>query len=269
MGDTKIEWADATFNPVTGCTPISEGCERCYAMRLLKGRLRGRYGVDAEDPCEPTFHRDRLAKIPGGKRKVVFVCSMGDLFHENVCQRWRVHVLAATHHKPFNIYVILTKRPEIMAESVWRAYGAQGTPPWIWLGVSVENQQRADERIPILLGIPAAKHIVSYEPALGPVDFRPWLSGTPCPVCGRSNKGQGGAYFGPACPRGDSCCAVIDWLICGAETGPGARLMDRAWARAARDAAVEADVPFFFKKDSQGSRLLGNGEWNERPKVRP
>jgi len=266
MADTQIEWCEQTWNPITGCTPISEGCEHCYAMRLLKGRLRGRHGVDAKHPTRPTFHPHRLAKIPGGKGRIVFVCSMGDLFHRDVCWTWVDAVWDAMRLWQ-HTFVILTKRPGRMYAYMHRRMdclkGLDVPFPNVWLGVSVENQARADERIPMLLSIPAAKHIVSYEPALGPMDPREVRVGNGDAFCPLSHNKAGDEVSHKG----------IDWLICGGETGSGSRPMHPDWARSARDACVAAGVPFFFKHWGRRPnaipgdlpRVLDGREWNQRP----
>lgn len=214
---TKIEWTDETWNPVTGCRPISEGCQNCYAKRMAN-RLRGRYGYPADDPFRVTFHPDKLGQpLKWKKPKRIFVCSMGDLFAAHFDTIRKVLTQPKTPSGKKHTYMILTKRPLRMLEFY-------STYPWytednqnIWLGVTAENQAMADERIPVLLQIPAAVRFVSVEPMLEPVDIRPWIY-------------------------------ALDWVICGAETGPGARPMKLEWARDLRDQCKAAGVPFFFKK---------------------
>lgn len=185
MSDTKIEWADKVWNPVTGCTPISEGCANCYAARMAK-RLAGRYGYPKDEPFSVTSHPNKLDEpyhwlLP----QKVFVCSMGDLFHENVglSDLWQIHSKMRLYGRPDGMrkhtFMILTKRPQRMAE-FYRRYPSYGFPdnPNLWIGVTAENQRTADERIPILLQIPAAKRFVSVEPMLGPVDLTKYFGGS-------------------------------------------------------------------------------------------
>ena len=260
MGDkSKIEWTESTWNPITGCTPVSEGCANCYAKREAEGRLRGKFGYPQDEPFRVTFHgEDRLNDPLRWKRpRKIFVCSMGDLFHEDVPVEWIDKVIDAVARCEQHRFMLLTKRPERMKsyflalrddpEQAMRFRSGRtelhkyalalrrGEPLRnVWLGVTAENQQRADERIPLLLQIPAAKHFVSVEPMLGPVNFvdvpvgmlgplRPIRKGLPADI-----------------PR-------IDWVICGGETGPEARPMHRKWVRSLRDQCVAAKVPFFFK----------------------
>lgn len=150
---------------------------------------------------------------------------------------------------PRHTYLLLTKRSERMAEAIREIEYNLGTVfdflfPNAWLGVTAENQKQADARIPVLLQIPAAVRFVSVEPMLGPVNVQDYLRGF-------------GRFYGST---------ALDWIICGAETGPGARPMKLDWARSLRDQCQEAGVPFFFKKDSNGSRLLDGRLWEEYPR---
>lgn len=245
MAKTKIEWADAVWNPVTGCTPISEGCQNCYAKRMAN-RLRGRCGYPADDFFKVTLHQERLNEpLKWKKPRRIFVCSMGDLFHEEVDDGFLCRVfdtmLAAKQH----IFMILIKRPERMKNFIMRC--VHGIPKNIWLGVTAENQQRADERIPILLQIPAAVRFVSVEPMLGPVDLTEYFSEydyRPTYEYYREFlKMQGIESDGkPALFK-----SGLDWVICGGETGPKARPMHPDWVRSLRDQCQDAGVPFFFK----------------------
>lgn len=232
---SRIEWlgGGATWNPVTGCTKVSPACAHCYAERMAK-RLAGRCGYPADHPFRVTLHPERLEEpLRWRKPRRVFVCSMSDLFHEEVPvnfleQVWRVMLSAQQH-----TFLVLTKRPQIMAERIRhvfaRIYGDyemahHHVPSRIWLGVTAEDQQRADERIPLLLQTPAAVRWVSVEPMLGPVDLRPWLMAETAKVR-------------PA----------LDWVVCGGETGAGARPTDPRWIENLRDQCQSRGVPFFLK----------------------
>ncbi|HNR90777.1 MAG TPA: phage Gp37/Gp68 family protein [Spirochaetota bacterium] len=272
---TKIEWATHTWNPVTGCTPISEGCEHCYAARMAK-RLAGRCGYPQDDPFRPgTFHANRLndpLKIK--KSSMIFVCSMGDLFHEDVSELIIDEILDVIAACPQHVFIMLTKRPQNIEQKLYastpkcgcRHLGGGDYMPNVWLGVTAENQARAEERIPILLSIPAAVRFVSVEPMLGPVDLN-----------------RAGAIWadmnGSIRPEYQQPCRTIDWVICGGETGPGARPMHPDWARSLRDQCKSASVPFFFKSmgdwwrnthgyarcDKIQSRYLDGVEYGEYP----
>lgn len=249
MNATGIEWADRTWNPVTGCSPVSEGCERCYAKLMAETRLRGRCGYDAEDPFKPTFHYERLAQVtPKQKPQRIFVCSMGDLFHEQVRRHWVVHIMTAIATCEQHEFVVLTKRPGAALSFIqWFGH----VYPNLTLGVSVENQARADERIPILMQIPAARRIVSVEPMLGPVDLDDYM-----PWAWERKEGDT-----------SSTAVGLDGVICGAETGRGARPMDLDWARDLRDQCVAEGVPFVFKRDSDGNHELYGQVWEQWPEA--
>ncbi len=240
---SKIEWTDVTWNPITGCSKVSEGCVNCYAERMAK-RLGGRFGYPKDNPFSVTFHKDRLQEIDKVTNKDIFVCSMGDLFHEDVKNEWLVDVFAEMLTCAFfekHRFFILTKRPERMAaffESIRIGNEKRIKPmlplpfPYIALGVSVENQEQADKRIPILLQIPAHQRFVSIEPMLCHIDISRYL------VC-------------ESCIDPVACwCADprINWVICGGETGPKARPMHPEWVRSLLDQCTEAEVPFFFKQ---------------------
>ena len=259
MGATKIEWAESVWNPVTGCTKISAGCLHCYAERMSK-RLRGRFGYDKDDPFKVTWHSDKLEQpLKWRKPRKVFVCSMGDLFHEDVKDEWIDAVFwqmirwfwrddPLDAWKRAHTFMILTKRPDRMEAYMDRFYATNHEHhPWpnIWLGTSIENQEQAGIRIPQLLSIPAAVHFVSLEPLLGAIR----VFGFGSPTWGKL----------PA-------STYLNWVIAGAETGPGARPMDLDWARSLRDQCQEAGAPFFFKRDSDGNRELDGVQWNEYPR---
>jgi protein gp37 len=176
---TKIEWCQETYNPITGCTPISPGCAHCYAKRMAT-RLRGRYGYPADDPFRVTIHMDRFN--PNHNRhpfriknqSMVFVCSMGDLFHKDVPESDICRVFTTAISDTPHRFLFLTKRPDRMAEIVLK-YRAFQNNPRIWLGVTVEN---ADYlwRVERLLQIPAAVRFVSVEPMLSEIDLTKYLN---------------------------------------------------------------------------------------------
>lgn len=284
MSATKIEWTDATWNPVTGCSPVSAGCRNCYAARMAK-RLRGRAGYPADDPFRVTLHPDKLdAPLHWRKPRRVFVCSMGDLFHDDVPFDFLDQIFAVMALTPQHTYQLLTKRPERMKayllhiqpeneatgmpaldryERVWsemtRSLGGynyskpEGWPlPNVWEGITAENQETADERIPVLLQTPAAVRFVSVEPMLGPVDVSPYLEGSCLP---REHDYDDSPVGYVPCAVCDGFMPLhesehrpgLDWVIVGGETGPGARPMHPDWVRKVRDDCQAAGVPFFFK----------------------
>jgi protein gp37 len=226
---TKIEWTQESWNPLSGCTKISTGCRNCYAERMAK-RLAGRFGYPEQpDHFKVTLHPDKLDQPYKWKKpRMIFVCSMGDLFHFDVPDDYIEEIVDVIIDNPQHIFQILTKRPSF----IWPALFED--VPNVWLGVTAENQQAADERIPWLLKTPAAVRFVSVEPMLGPVDLK------------RINYKPGYhrnylSYFNPTAER-------LDWVICGGETGPGARPMKAKWALDLSWDCAVAGVPFFFKK---------------------
>jgi len=241
MGKTRIEWTEYSWNPVSGCTPISEGCQNCYAKRMAN-RLRGRCGYPADDPFRVTLHPERLGEPLRWKEpRRVFVCSMGDLFHEDVPRWMRFEVMDIILQAKQHTFLILTKRPANMKEFFEWYYSKAGrtieTIKNLWLGVTAENQQRADERIPILLQITAAVRFVSVEPMLGPVDLS-LSDGVDLSMSVGTGLKPGKSYL----------INSLDWVICGGETGPNARPMHPDWVRNLRDQCQASGVSFFFKQ---------------------
>lgn len=266
---TKIEWTDETWNPIVGCSVVSPGCTNCYAMRDAR-RL-------VEHPGLPHYHGTikRVNGKPVWTGKVglasektvtkptrwrlprrIFVNSMGDLFHEAIPRKWLNDVFAIMAACPQHIFQVLTKRPEVMLEYIESdplGYGQFVAPPvWplpnVWLGVSVEDQERADERIPTLLATPAATRFISAEPLLGPVDLSPWLqAGQVAKVC----VDQDTYGFGPRPHPG------LDWVIVGGESGQDARPMGAGWVREIRDDCHAAGVAFFFKQWGEYHPIYG------------
>jgi protein gp37 len=283
MGETRIEWADRVWNPVTGCTPVSAGCDNCYARRMAN-RLRGRFGYPADEPFGVTVHPERFAEPMRWRNPArIFVCSMGDLFHEDVPTKTIRNLFAFMDYLPHHTFCILTKRPRRMAEIVTEFAVEDGGNPLrnVWLGVSVEDQRAADERIPILLGTPAALRFVSVEPMLYLVDLRYLQPGD----LSTEVDALAGTHGVLRPHRGR--CPGLDWVICGGETGPGARQMHPEWARSLRDQCQAAGVPFFFKGWSTarmplrlkkrwttttipgpGGRELDGRTWDQFPEVK-
>jgi len=245
MSTTKIEWAERTWNPITGCSPVSPACDHCYAERMAR-RLAGRYGYPADEPFRVTLHEDRLDEpLRWRKPSRVFVCSMGDLFHEDVRPAFLSRVFDRMYRCPRQTFLLLTKRPERTKKIMTLCYDWYGGPlANVWAGVTAEDQQRADERIPILLDTPAAKRFVSCEPLLGTIDLttlhRGWASYT--------HALRGWTTGGEA--RGEH--ARLDLVIVGCESGPGARPMQPEWAHDIYRQCKAAGVPFFFKKGTPG-----------------
>lgn len=253
---TKIEWVarpgttPEAWNPVTGCTKVSPGCANCYAERMAR-RLAGRYGYpEAPDHFNVTLHPDRLEDpLHWRKPRTVFVCSMGDLFHEDVSDDLIYRVWLTMGRTQKHTYQVLTKRAQRAREWLTKHVGSDSAKvlPNVWLGVTAENQEQADKRVPHLLKTPAIVRFVSIEPMLGPVDD-PWLP--------RYDYRPTYDYFRSFLEAlgettdGKPVKIVpgVDWVIVGGESGPGARPMHPDWVRNVRDQCADADVPFFFKQ---------------------
>jgi protein gp37 len=187
--------------------------------------------------------------------RMVFVCSMGDLFHENVPHEWLKWVFQVIYENQSNIFVILTKRPERMAKffSLLAIGNMCSSFPNLWIGVTAENQKQANQRIPILLQIPAAKRFVSIEPMLGPVDLT-WIQDSRIHAID-SLDNNSITHNNEVIEKG------LDWVICGGESGPKARPMHPDWVRSIRDQCASANVPFFFK---QWGEWLPSYDFGER-----
>ena len=268
---TAIEWTDATWNPVTGCTKVSPGCAHCYAETFAE-RFRGLPGHPFEQGFDLKLWPERLAKpFTWKKPRKVFVNSMSDLFHEAVPFEFIDRVFAVMALTPQHTYQVLTKRPERMREYLTTivvrdgfSYGAQeriaaqiqaildenpveliafwGWPlPNVWLGTSTENQYWADIRIPELLATPAAVRFLSCEPLLGPLDLR---------HVGKTDPTDTGfdALYCDADWEGTLGDATIDWVIVGGESGPKARPFDLAWIRSIVAQCKAAGTACFVKQ---------------------
>lgn len=248
MGKTKIEWTHgfegrpgATWNPVRGCSLVSAGCTNCYAMRQAHRQKNGAYkGLTRLGANGPVWTGDvrvvpEMMDYPLRLRKphMIFVNSMSDLFHESLSDESIDRIFAVMGNcseERGHVFQVLTKRPARMLEymntrarEAWngpRMNRSSFPPNNIWLGVSVENQETADERISLLMETPAAVRWISAEPLLGLIDLEsvPTMEGS------------------------------IDWVVVGGESGPNARPMHPDWARSLRDQCVAAGVPFFFKQ---------------------
>ena len=210
---TRISWTTHTWNPVSGCTEVSPGCDHCYA-RTHSERFRGSKAFPRG--FDVTLRPHKLREPLKWKEPArIFVNSMSDLWHRQIPDEFIKSVwntmLEADHH----VYQVLTKRPDRMEHKI-AELGLQ-LAPHIWLGVSAENQKFADARVPVLLRVSAAVRFVSAEPLLGAVDFRQWLPD-------------------------------VNWIIVGGESGPGRRPMDYDWARSIRDQCAERGVAFFYKQ---------------------
>ena len=265
MKNSKIEWTDHTFNAWIGCTKVSPGCANCYAEALDH-----RFGHDSWGPGKPrrrtsaaywkhplAWNRDAEIANPFNAtqhRPRVFCASLADWLDDEVLTKWRADLLDLIRRTPNLDWQLLTKRPQNWRASMesirdsepgvvgqMAGWWLDGTPPGnVWLGTTVEDQQRADERIPQLLNIPARVRFLSCEPLLGPVVLRRRAKDRREIITAVCN-GELAEYSRPV-QHG------IDWVICGGESGPKARPMHPDWARSLRDQCAAANVPFFFKQ---------------------
>lgn len=284
---THIEWTDATWNVITGCSVVSAGCKHCYAMKLAGTRLKhepSRAGLTIDTSAGPVwngqvrFNTQWLDQPLRWRRpRRIFVCAHGDLFHEGVPDAWLDDVFQVMASAQQHVFQVLTKRPERMraylsrrgfhplSPTCWTMTAREDPErgdivpaptaqplPNVWLGVSVEDQAAADARIPFLLETPAALRWISAEPLLGPVDLTR--------VCDRrrpralwinaveSREGNPAHEELIAWFGPDYPYNRIDWVVAGGESGAGARPMHPDWARSLRDQCAAANVPFFFKQ---------------------
>jgi protein gp37 len=235
---TAIEWTDTTWNPVTGCTKISAGCDHCYAERFSE-RFRGTAGHPFERGFDLTLRPDRIAQpLSWRKPRMVFVNSMSDLFHKQVPQKFISKVFDTMEEANWHRFQILTKRSSIMRNFLRARYANDSGPAHIWCGVSVEDGRRMS-RIQHLRETPAGVRFLSIEPLIAPVGVLD-LDG-------------------------------IDWVIVGGESGPGAREMRVEWVRDIRDQCTTNGVAFFFKqwgglRPKSGGRDLDGREWSQFPR---
>jgi len=295
MATTEISWTETVWNPTTGCDKVSPGCDHCYAMTMakwLKGMGQSKYQTDGDPRTSgPGFgvamHPDVLGlPLMWRKPRKVFVNSMSDLFHDKVSDEFIAKVFAVMSLAPQHTFQVLTKRharmrsllgtdtfrQAVLVEAHRAKWGVDtGMTQWswswplrnVWLGVSAEDQKWADIRIPALLDTPAAVRWISAEPLLGPVDL-----GAAALVPYEREQGGFWRYDARTGLHGEGKTWVpaspdqLDWVVCGGESGPGARPMDLAWARSLRDQCARAGIPFHFK---QGGSVLGR-EWGGHSK---
>lgn len=285
MGKTPIEWTDFSINPIRArlgdavghyCEKVSPGCKNCYASRLQPRFRMPPFQEQRHEGVEPFLDASKLAEVLRRQKPTRwFWCDMSDLFGEWVPFEWIAACFGVMAASPDHTFQVLTKRPARMRE--WFAWAREiscddcnllvrhhgstharvglmpepgsGHMPWplpnVWLGVSCEDQQRADERIPLLLQCPAAVRFVSAEPLLGPQDLSEWLHG----VCLDHDTCMGGPGI-HACrghPGGWEPTG-IDWVIVGGESGPGARPCNVEWIRSIVHQCQNAGVPCFVKQ---------------------
>lgn len=271
---SAIEWTDATWNPVTGCTKVSPGCDHCYAETFAE-RWRGVPGHHFERGFDPMTRPARLRQpLRWRAPRRVFVNSMSDLFHTAVPDEFIARVFAVMLAADRHTFQVLTKRHARLHTLIRRPafrdlvitlaiadYGLDPdraeSPRWplpnVWLGVSAENHKWAGTRVPALLDTPAAVRFVSAEPLLGPVDLTPWLKRPQIPACDRCDPGgpldwQSPHLWGRCRCDCHPARPGIDWVISGGESGPGARPAHPDWFRSLRDQCAAAGVAYFHKQ---------------------
>ena len=237
---STIEWTNSTWNPVTGCTKVSTGCDHCYAERLSE-RFRGVKGHPFETGFDLTLRPKRLEEPKHWRRpQLIFVNSMSDLFHKDIPTQYIHRVFDTMEQADWHIYQVLTKRSSLMRDFVHQRYENLSAPPHIWLGVSIENPA-AMTRLRHLKQTNASTRFVSFEPlldALGSLDL-----------------------------------TDIHWVIAGGESGPGARPVKIEWLRELRDQCQAQNVAFFFKQwggrtPKAGGNTLGGRQWQEYPDIK-
>ncbi len=240
MKDSGIEWTHHTFNGWVGCTKVSPGCQNCYALTLMETRYgRVRWGPGrprsrtSADYWKQPLKWDREAAAVG-ERQRVFCASLADVFDPEVPWKWRVDLYRLIEATPHLDWLLLTKRPEHALSMV---ASIPHDHPNVWIGISVEDQERANVRIPLLRALPAAVRFLSVEPLLEAVRL--------------DLKG-------------------IDWVIVGGESGPHSRAMAEPWVRSIQNQCLVAGVPFFFKQwggtnKKAAGRLLDGRTWDEIP----
>ncbi len=256
MGEqTKIEWCDHTWNCWVGCTPVSPGCAHCYAERdARRFGMAKHFGAGAARHFCGEAHWKKLGTWDrkagkDGVRRSVFIGSMMDVFDAEVQPIHRALLWATVEPLAHLDVLLLTKRPELARGMVPPHWLAGMWPGHVAVGATVEDQRHADARLPHLLALPAPMRFLSCEPLLGPVDL---------------------AF---TCFNGTDSFGTmpgIHWVICGGESGPGARAMHPAWARGLRDQCLAAGVPFFFKQwgPAHAGDLLDGARWQQMPTAR-
>ncbi len=234
---SEIEWTDATWNPVTGCTKVGPGCDKCYAERFAE-RWRGIPGHPYEHGFDLRLWPSRLIQPAKWKKpRMIFVNSMSDLFHKKIESSYIDKIFDVMEKVDWHIYQILTKRSSLMRDYIRTRYKCAAVPKHIWLGVSVENAANK-KRIEHIRQINSEARFISFEPLLGPI--------------------------------GQVDLTNIAWAIVGGESGPRARPMNAAWATELRLACERYGVAFFFKqwggaRPKSGGRILDGEEWNGFP----
>jgi protein gp37 len=255
---TGMEWTDETWNPVTGCSRVSEGCEYCSARRAAQ-RLRGRFGYPEDDPFKVTPRPDLLTRpLHWKKPRRVRVCSMGDIAHHDVPKDFFLRMWMVMRRCPQHTFMLLTKRTIGLSMLIrWaeaeanmsRGHEESEMPSHIWVGVSAENQKCFDDRIAALVQIPVATKFVVVEPMLGPVS----VTRRACAGCGKDICDcplESGLTFRDNRPGMQGPYWPINQVICGAGAGPKAGPEMSRWVADLKNQCADADIPFFLRESS-------------------
>lgn len=271
--NSAIEWCDATWQVLSGCSPASEGCRLCYSAKLAGTRLKhhprttgitkrtadgrfvfnGKVRFNEELLDWPLKWRGHPQARAERRPSRIFVADRSDLFFPKVTDTQRDRIFEVMDRAPIHIFIVLTKRSAEMRDYVNKRY-PNGAPSWIWFGVSIEDQENAEQRVPDLLATNAKVRWVSCEPLIGPIDLT-HLYHDETMTDALDGMSEQGVF-----PRGDSFVAIdpkyrehgkIAWVVVGGESGHGARPMHPDWARALRDQCKAASVPYFFKQWGQ------------------
>jgi protein gp37 len=286
MQNSKIEWTDHTFNSWIGCTHVSPGCEHCYAETLMdrrygraewgKGRPRAR--TSAANWRKPLAWNKAAASR--GTRARVFCASLADWLDEEVSIEWLADLLTLIERTPYLDWLLLSKRIGGWSDRLHRVVrethdGADmfasrwldgDAPPNVWVGTSVEDQRRAAERIPQLRRVPARVRFLSCEPLLGAVDLSRWLPDLNTPLVHTPDGDAPPGVYDPLTRERypDPAEIELHWVICGGESGAGARPMHPDWARSLRDQCQAAGANFFFKQWGEFGPWPDDQPFNER-----
>jgi len=238
--DSAIEWCDASCSPWRGCNPVSAGCLNCYAERRAK-RVGEDFGTIVRS--KTTFDDPLKWKKP----LTIFVGHLSDFFHADVPEEWRREFWEIMRRTPRHTYLLLTKRPENIADMLPERWLEDLREHWmhIWLGITAENQETYDERLPHLMMNPAAGRFISFEPLLGSIDMR---------IRDTLSQGWGPDY--------ETIGDLIDGVIVGGESGPNRRKMEPSWVMRIQNDCAWKDIPFFFKQ--WGGTKKVNGTWGGR-----
>lgn len=276
---TSIEWCDHTFNPWEGCQKVGPGCDHCYAearnARFGGGQApnwgpgapRRRTGKDTWD--KPRKWQKRAAEFMAqhGRRQRVFCASLADVFDNQVPREWRDDLWSLIDATPDLDWLLLTKRIGNVGNMLPVPFDFERLYPNVWIGATITSQAEADRDIPKLLDVPARIRFLSMEPLLGPV----YLGLCNCDHGSRPGPGGAGGVTCSHCAGAGG--SMVDWVIVGGESGPGARPMHPDWTRSLRDQCAAAGVPFLFKQwgewapnwfnDDAGKKIAGT-EWMDR-----